>query len=166
LLVVALALSGLTVLPTVASAGPVDDLVSSVALSLGTTTTGLAHERLIGVTWQSGTASVRYRWHTDAGWSSWATAEPDPAHEGIPGTEPLWRPAEADLAQCSEHLDALGIPHTPVISAARGRLIGFHDPDGHELSFYAQTQHEGVRPDAVRTVRSAEAGNDTSALPH
>ena len=75
-------------------------------------------------------------------------------------------PAEADLAQCSEHLDALGIPHTPVISAARGRLIGFHDPDGHELSFYAQTQHEGVRPDAVRTVRSAEAGNDTSALPH
>ncbi len=71
-------------------------------------------------------------------------------------------PAEADLAQCAAHLDSLGIPHTPIISAALGRLIGFHDPDGHELSFYARTQHEGVRPDAVRTVRSARAGNDTS----
>ena len=28
-------------------------------------------------------------------------------------------PAEADLEPCA-HLDALGIPHTPVISAARG----------------------------------------------
>ena len=70
-------------------------------------------------------------------------------------------PAEADLADCAAHLDALGIKHTPIISAARGRLIGFHDPDGHELSFYAQTQHDGVRPDAVRTVRSAAAGIDT-----
>lgn len=73
-------------------------------------------------------------------------------------------PAEDDLAGCAAHLDALGIAHTPVISGARGRLIGFHDPDGHELSFYAETHHEGVRPDAVRTVRSAGAGNDTSDI--
>ena len=68
-------------------------------------------------------------------------------------------PREADLASCAEHLDALGISHTPVLSAARGRLVGFHDPDGHELSFYAQTQDEGVRPDAVRTVRSMGAAD-------
>jgi catechol 2,3-dioxygenase-like lactoylglutathione lyase family enzyme len=71
-------------------------------------------------------------------------------------------PAEADLAHCAAHLDALGIPHTPVISAARGRLIGFHDPDGHELSFYAQTHDEGVRPDAVRTVHPVAASPDST----
>ena len=67
-------------------------------------------------------------------------------------------PAEADLGDCEAHLDTLGIAHTAPISAAQGRLIGFHDPDGHELSFYAQTHHEGVRPDAVRTVRRAGVG--------
>lgn len=71
-------------------------------------------------------------------------------------------PAETHLGDCAAHLDALGIPHTPMISAAQGRLIGFHDPDGHELSFYAQTHHDGVRPDAVRTVRAAGAGPSTS----
>ena len=70
-------------------------------------------------------------------------------------------PGEDDLAGCAAHLDGLGIAHTPVISGARGRLIGFHDPDGHELSFYAQTHLDGVRPDAVRLVRSA-AGNGSS----
>ncbi len=70
-------------------------------------------------------------------------------------------PGEDDLDGCAEHLDALGIRHTPVISAARGRLVGFHDPDGHELSFYAETQQEGVRSDAVRAVRTA--GHEGSA---
>jgi hypothetical protein len=107
--VVALALTGLTVLPTVSSAGPVDDLVESVGLSLGTTTAGLSHERLIGVTWQSGTASVRYRWHTPAGWGAWETAAQDTADEGIPGTEPLWRPAHADLAQVDVRGSASGL---------------------------------------------------------
>jgi len=64
-------------------------------------------------------------------------------------------PHEDDLPACAEHLDALAITHTPVISGARGRLIGFHDPDGHELSLYAETHLEGVRADAVRGVRSA-----------
>jgi catechol 2,3-dioxygenase-like lactoylglutathione lyase family enzyme len=73
-------------------------------------------------------------------------------------------PAEEDLAECAAHLDGLSIQHTPVISAARGRLIGFYDPDGHELSFYAETEHDGVRSDAVRTVRSAGAGNGTGDL--
>jgi len=67
-------------------------------------------------------------------------------------------PGEEDLDACAAHLDALGIMHTPVISAARGRLVGFHDPDGHELSFYAETHQDGVRSDAVRTVRVAGRG--------
>lgn len=99
LLVVALGLTGLTVLPAVSSAGPVDDLVTSAALGLGTTTAGLSRERLLGVTWRSGRAAVRYRWHTAAGWTPWASADEDTGDEGIPGTEPLWRPAAADLAQ-------------------------------------------------------------------
>ncbi len=73
-------------------------------------------------------------------------------------------PSEEDLAGCAAHLDALGIDHTPVISAARGRLVGFHDPDGHELSFYAETHHDGVRPDAVRSVRAAGAAR-TAPMP-
>jgi hypothetical protein len=72
-------------------------------------------------------------------------------------------PHENDLPACAAHLDALTIAHTPVISAARGRLIGFHDPDGHELSFYAETHGEGVRADAVRGVRAASPGAPDSA---
>ena len=98
-LVIALALSALTALPDVTRAGPVDALVSSAALSLGTTTAALSHERLIGVTWHSGDATVRYRWHTATGWTGWETADEDTAAEGIPGTEPLWPPAEADVAE-------------------------------------------------------------------
>ena len=60
-------------------------------------------------------------------------------------------PTEADLDGCSEHLDRLGIPHTEVIDGATGRLIGFHDPDGHELSFYAEEPARAADP-SVRTV--------------
>ena len=63
-------------------------------------------------------------------------------------------PAEADLPDCEAHLDQLQIRHTPVISGASGVLVGFHDLDGHELSFYAQTT-TGVREDAVRSVQAA-----------
>lgn len=64
-------------------------------------------------------------------------------------------PAEEDLAGCGTHLDRLQIRHTEVISGASGRLVGFHDLDGHELSFYAQTTIDGVRDDAVRHVQMA-----------
>jgi hypothetical protein len=64
-------------------------------------------------------------------------------------------PGEEDLPGCGAHLDRLQIHHTPVISGARGRLVGFHDPDGHELSFYAETTTDGVRDDAVRQVQVA-----------
>ena len=72
---------------------------------------------------------------------------------------------ESDLAECAAHLDALTIAHTPVISGARGRLIGFHDPDGHELSFYAETHPEGVRADAVRGVRPVSSTAADTAPP-
>src|SRR6476661_8097286 len=65
-------------------------------------------------------------------------------------------PREDDLAACAEHLDQLAIPHTPVINGATGRLIGFHDPDRHELSFYASSG-TGARSDALRRVRDVRA---------
>jgi hypothetical protein len=99
LLVVALALTGLTVVPDLSSAGPVDAVVTSAALALGTTTAALSGERLVGVTWRSGDATVRYRWHTPRGWTGWETADEDTAAEGMPGTEPLWRPDGADVAE-------------------------------------------------------------------
>jgi catechol 2,3-dioxygenase-like lactoylglutathione lyase family enzyme len=74
-------------------------------------------------------------------------------------------PHENDLPACAAHLDALTIAHTPVISGARGRLIGFHDPDGHELSFYAETHPEGVRADAVRGVRPVSSAAADTAPP-
>ncbi|HET9648894.1 MAG TPA: VOC family protein [Microlunatus sp.] len=64
-------------------------------------------------------------------------------------------PREEDLSECATHLDRLQISHTPVISGASGRLVGFHDLDGHELSFYAQTTTDGVREDAIRHVQMA-----------
>lgn len=39
------------------------------------------------------------------------------------------------------------------MTGAQGLLIGFHDLDRHELSFYAQTIGDGVRDDARRRVR-------------
>ena len=74
-------------------------------------------------------------------------------------------PAEQDLAGCADHLDRLGVKHTPVIAGARGRLIGFHDPDGHELAFYVETETDGVRDDALRAVRLSvpQAGGAESA---
>jgi hypothetical protein len=42
-----------------------------------------------------------------------------------------------------------------VINGATGRLIGFHDPDRHELSFYARSG-TGARSDALRRVRDAQ----------
>ncbi len=65
-------------------------------------------------------------------------------------------PGVADLEACAAHLDRLGITHTPVINGATGRLIGFHDPDRHELSFYAASG-SGARPDAWRRVRNARS---------
>jgi hypothetical protein len=121
LLVVALALAGLTGLPLTSTAGPVDDVVSSTLLGLGATTTAVTHEQLLGVTWQSGDAAVRFRWHTPEGWTAWRTAEEDTGEEGIPGTEPIWRPARADLAALVVTGSARGV-HLVRVSDGHPRL--------------------------------------------
>jgi len=133
LLVVALALAGLTGLPLTSSAGPVDDLVSSTLISLGTTTTAVTHERLLGVTWRSGTATVRYRWHAAAGWTAWQQADDDTSDEGIPGTEPLWRPTGADLAEVA------------VAGSARGLRLA-RVSDGHPHLGLAMAHAQEARP--------------------
>jgi len=71
-------------------------------------------------------------------------------------------PDVAYLAGCAAHLDALGIAHTGEISGADGRLVGFHDPDHHELSFYARTHPGGVRNDASRAVTAPPQAASTA----
>lgn len=67
-----------------------------------------------------------------------------------------------DLDVCAAHLDRLGVTHTGTMPGATGVLVGFHDLDGHELSFYARTT-TGVRDDAVRPVRAAMATTTASS---
>jgi hypothetical protein len=142
LLVVALALTGLTVLPAVSSAGPVDDLVTSTALRLGTTTAALSHERLLGVAWTAGQATVRLRWHGPAGWSTWETADQDTGDEGIPGTEPLWRPATADLMQVQVAGTARGVRLARVSDGRARRSLGppAHAGEGRAVLGEVQTR--------------------------
>jgi catechol 2,3-dioxygenase-like lactoylglutathione lyase family enzyme len=35
------------------------------------------------------------------------------------------------------HLDALGIWHSPIVTASRGYALGFRDPDGMQIRLYA-----------------------------
>lgn len=102
LLAAAVALGlALPVVPSVAGTVAVPGAsVRSVPLS-GPADLGLRDERLVGVTWDSGSPTVRYRWHTPAGWGPWQEAEADTARspQGTPGTEPLWRPRLADRVQ-------------------------------------------------------------------
>ena len=51
--------------------------------------------------------------------------------------------APSQLDACSTALDRLGIAHTPVIAGAQGVLVGFHDPDGHELRLLRSHPHDG-----------------------
>lgn len=150
LLVVSLALAGVTALPLTSSAGPVDDLVSSTGLSIGTSTTALAHERLVGVTWRSGDATVRYRWHSATGWSAWQTADEDTSIEGIPGTEPLWRPPGADLAQLRVSGDPRGL-----------RLARVFDGRGH-LRLMGVARAATARPVLGEVQTRADWGADES----
>jgi hypothetical protein len=97
-------------LPSLAArSGPavVAPLVESVALALGGFTAPVAEDdRLIGVTWSTGTAQVRARWLTPTGWTDWEVPEddsdvPEPAERAGArgGTEPLWRPPGATLVE-------------------------------------------------------------------
>jgi hypothetical protein len=94
--VVALALAA-PVLPSLAAPGlPVlEPALRTVALAVGTTTAVVRDERLVGVTWESGTAEVRVRWRTPAGWTTWDAPETEAPAGTTPSTEPVWRPTGA-----------------------------------------------------------------------
>src|SRR3954454_8608171 len=47
----------------------------------------------------------------------------------------------ADLVEAVDHLDRLGVPHSPVIAATLGWLVRVPDPDGIELRFYTEETH-------------------------
>jgi len=47
----------------------------------------------------------------------------------------------AALADWIGHLDALGLPHSPVITAIQAWLVVVDDPDGHRLRLYTQEMH-------------------------
>ena len=43
----------------------------------------------------------------------------------------------AGLDRWISHLDALGVWHSPIITASRGCVLGFRDPDGMQIRLYA-----------------------------
>ncbi|GAA3638647.1 VOC family protein [Lentzea roselyniae] len=63
-----------------------------------------------------------------------------------------------DLREWIEHLDGLGIPHSPEIEASIGWLLVFNDPDGLEIHVYTDEEHgadHGDRPGYGRRVGMA-----------
>jgi catechol 2,3-dioxygenase-like lactoylglutathione lyase family enzyme len=43
----------------------------------------------------------------------------------------------ADLETWTEHLDALGVPHSPILNGVVGCLVVLDDPDGRRLRLYS-----------------------------
>jgi hypothetical protein len=127
-LVLATAATAALTLPSTAAThtGPVRDLVTSLPLGLGTTTYPLTAERMVGVTWQTGTAAVDVRWHTARGWSAWAVAEQDSGDSdvGLPGTKPLWRPVSADRVQLRTAGAARGLHLVKVTDGVAKKVRG------------------------------------------
>ena len=121
---VVLSALALTTAPTLASTstGVVHPLVSTVGLAADTVV-GLGKERLVGVTWSSGSPTVRYRWHSLTGWSSWLVAE-DESDEGRPGTAPLWRPRGADSVQLRTTGAVRDLRLTTVVDGPARRSLG------------------------------------------
>ncbi|MGH6657508.1 MAG: VOC family protein [Actinocrinis sp.] len=48
---------------------------------------------------------------------------------------------QADIRAWADHLDRLGVEHSPVIEASVGWLLVFHDPDGIQLHLYSWAAH-------------------------
>ncbi len=118
-------------LPTFAAptAPVVTPVVRSAAVALGTTVAALTDERLLGVTWTSGTPRVRARWHSAAGWGAWRaleddSLEPEPAERARtrPGTDPLWRPTGSDLVQVDVRGTARGLRLVRVSDGVRSAV--------------------------------------------
>ncbi|WP_137994201.1 VOC family protein [Streptomyces vilmorinianum] len=65
-----------------------------------------------------------------------------------------------DVVAWAAHLDALEIPHSPVIEASIGWLLVFNDPDGLELHLYTWAAHgvdHSSRPGYGRLISSPGA---------
>jgi catechol 2,3-dioxygenase-like lactoylglutathione lyase family enzyme len=65
------------------------------------------------------------------------------AAEGCKGFDPVSFAVDgrADVEAWGEHLDSLGIKHSPVIEASVGWLLVFDDPDGLTLHLYSWAAH-------------------------
>jgi catechol 2,3-dioxygenase-like lactoylglutathione lyase family enzyme len=75
---------------------------------------------------------------------TWLALREDPAAAtGLAGFNPVvWGvPDRPDLQDWANHLDALGIVHSPQIEASIGWLLVFNDPDGIEHHLYTLTTH-------------------------
>ena len=101
---------------TSATTDVVRPLVTFEALPAGGLQSLSATDRLVGVTWTAGDASIDVRWHGVGGWSDWDDAEndslaPERSERAgtVSGTEPLWRPDGADLVQVRVAGDATGL---------------------------------------------------------
>ncbi len=85
---------------------------------------GLTDERLVGVSWTAGSPTVSVRWHSTQGWSGWEVADQDSAPQGLPGTEPLWRPAGADRVELRTTGAARGLRLLTVADTVKHTLGG------------------------------------------
>lgn len=66
----------------------------------------------------------------------------NPDAHAMAGLEIIFSVTDRDaLQEWVEHLDALGVAHSPVIDATVGWLLVLHDPDGHEIHLYSQQRH-------------------------
>jgi catechol 2,3-dioxygenase-like lactoylglutathione lyase family enzyme len=53
-------------------------------------------------------------------------------------------PTRADLEAWVAHLDAVGVPHGPIMNGQIGWLVGLYDPDGIEVRLYTLERPQGV----------------------
>jgi hypothetical protein len=83
------------------------------------------------------------------GWT-WLALREDPAAAAcLAGFSPVvWGvPDRPDLQDWVDHLDDLGIAHSPQIEASIGWLVVFNGPDGIEHHLYTLTTHGADRSD-------------------
>jgi catechol 2,3-dioxygenase-like lactoylglutathione lyase family enzyme len=76
--------------------------------------------------------------------NAWVSLRENPeVARGLQGFDPvMWGVEErADLEAWAEHLDALGISHSPVIDASVGWLLVFSDLDQLEHHLYTRVRH-------------------------
>jgi catechol 2,3-dioxygenase-like lactoylglutathione lyase family enzyme len=86
--------------------------------------------------------------------------ETEDAHSQ-PGLELLLGVADhAGITGWAEHLDALGVPHSPVIDATVGWLVVLHDADGHEIHLYTDERHGIDQTGREGYGRAAQEGSE------